>query len=234
MLTLEGIRVHRGGFSLQANFNVATGARVAVLGPSGAGKSTLLAAIAGFEPIEAGRVVWDRTDLTQLPPARRPVSILFQDNNLFAHLTAWQNVGLGLHPGLRLTASDRTRVETALARVGLDGLGGRKPGQLSGGQIARVALARLQVMHRPLILLDEPFGALGPALRAEMLSLVVDLASETGATLMVVSHEPRDAQALGGELVFVEGGRAHAPQDVTKAFVDPPPALADYLGAPPA
>lgn len=230
MLTLEGLRITQDDWQLEADVNLPKGARVAVLGPSGAGKSTLLAAIAGFQPLAAGRVLWDGTDITALPPAKRPVSILFQDNNLFPHLTVSQNVGLGLRPDLKLDKAQEDAVSKALSHVGLDGLEQRKPGQLSGGQIARVALARVLLRHRPIMLLDEPFGALGPALRAEMLTLVREICDETGATLLMVSHEPEDARVLDGMVVLVAQGKAHPAVPVADIFANPPEALRDYLG----
>ncbi|MHC0052244.1 thiamine ABC transporter ATP-binding protein [Actibacterium sp. D379-3] len=230
MLTLEDVLVQQGDFTLHADFSVAAGDRVAVIGPSGAGKSTLLDVIAGFFAPSRGRVLWQGRDLTPLAPGARPVSILFQDNNLFPHLTVAQNVGLGLRPDLKLDAAQRDAVAHSLDRVGLSGLGPRKPGALSGGQRSRVALARVLLRARPLLLLDEPFAALGPALKAEMLALVQALAAETGATLLMVSHDPQDARALAGKTVLVAGGRAHAPQDTAALFANPPPALAAYLG----
>ncbi|MEC7762658.1 MAG: ATP-binding cassette domain-containing protein [Pseudomonadota bacterium] len=229
MLTLENLRISLGDFSLSADLTIGTGRKVAVLGPSGAGKSTLLAAIAGYQSAK-GRVVLGEDDLSALPPAQRPITTIFQDNNLFPHLTAAQNVGLGLRPDLRLTATDQTHVDEALARVGLQGLGGRKPAALSGGQAARVALARALLRRKPLILLDEPFGALGPALRDEMLELVSSLTDETGATLMMVSHEPDDARRIADEVVLVAEGKAHAPVPTDEIFANPPEALRDYLG----
>ena len=228
MLTLEKMRVEMEGFRLEAELTVPTGARVAVLGPSGAGKSTLLGAIAGFQPV-TGQVLWKGAPMPATP-AKRPISMVFQDNNLFPHLSAFDNVALGLSPSLRLSAGDRARVQGALERVGLNGFGDRKPGRLSGGQVARVALARVLLRDRPLLLLDEPFGALGPALKAEMLSLVAELLDETGATLMMVSHEPEDARLIADHVVLVAEGRAHAPVPTGEIFANPPEALRDYLG----
>jgi len=230
MLTLEGIRVRRGEFTLSADFSVAAGTRTAVIGPSGAGKSTLFDVIAGFEVPELGRVLWQGRDLAGVAPGGRPISVLFQDNNLFAHLTAAQNVGLALNPGLRLSADDKARVAQALARVGLEGLEGRKPGALSGGQQGRVGLARILLTARPLVLLDEPFSALGPALKSEMLRLLAEVLDETGASLLMVTHEPQDAAAIAGQTVLVSGGVAHAPVDTARLLADPPPELKDYLG----
>ncbi|MCV2882004.1 thiamine ABC transporter ATP-binding protein [Actibacterium sp. XHP0104] len=230
MLTLEGLVYRSDDFSLSADFAVPPGARVAVIGPSGSGKSTLLDMIAGFLAPVQGRVLWQGNDLTRMPPGDRPISLLFQDNNLFPHLTVAQNVGLGLRPDLRLSADQRAAVGAALARVGLAGYEARKPAALSGGQRSRVALARVLLRARPLMLLDEPFAALGPALRAEMLMLVRELADETGATVLMVTHDPRDARALGDQTVLVAGGLAHPPQPTEALFNDPPPALRAYLG----
>jgi thiamine transport system ATP-binding protein len=230
MLTLEGLRIALPGFTLDADLILPVGARVAVIGPSGAGKSTLLAAIAGFQPLAAGRILWSGRDLAALLPGQRPISILFQDNNLFPHLTAEQNVGLGLRPDLRLSGADRERVAAALARVGLAGFGARKPGALSGGQQSRVALARALLRARPLLLLDEPFSALGPALKAEMLGLVRDIASESSATLLMVTHDPRDAERIADQTILVAEGQVSPPAATAALFADPPPALRDYLG----
>jgi thiamine transport system ATP-binding protein len=142
MLALTDLTLAQGGFRLHADLRVATGARVALIGPSGAGKTTLLSAIAGFLAPARGRILWNGADITALPPGPRPLSILFQDQNLFPHLTVAQNLGLGLSPALRLSAADRARIGAVLARVGLDGLEARRPAALSGGQQSRVALAR--------------------------------------------------------------------------------------------
>lgn len=205
------------------------GARVAVIGPSGAGKSTLLMALAGFVP-HGGRILWQGGDIGALPPGDRPLSILFQDQNLFPHLSVAQNLGLGLSPRLRLTPADHRRIAATLERVGLDGLGARKPGQLSGGQMGRAALARALLRARPILLLDEPFAALGPALKAEMLDLVAETATETGATVLMVTHDPADAQRFAGRTVLVADGIAQGPQPTAELFANPPPALQAYLG----
>jgi thiamine transport system ATP-binding protein len=146
MLTLE-TTIRNGDFALRADLSVATGRRVAVIGPSGSGKSTLLAGIAGFLDA-SGRIAWDGRDLAPLPPAARPVSMIFQDNNLFPHLTAAQNVALGLRPNLRLSRVEETRVDEALAHVGLAGLGARKPGQLSGGRAGSADSAPGRTLRR--------------------------------------------------------------------------------------
>ncbi|MCC1480911.1 ATP-binding cassette domain-containing protein [Roseibaca sp. Y0-43] len=228
MLRLEDVRISQGDFHLRADFGLEAGARVAVIGPSGAGKSTLMGAIAGFVP-HAGRVTWQGRALAHDPGAR-PVSILFQDNNLFPHLTAFENVALGLKPSLRLSKEESLRVADALVRVGLAGLDNRRPAELSGGQQSRVALARTLIRARPLLLLDEPFAALGPALKADMLALVAEIATETGATMLMVSHDVADARAICGQTVLVADGVARPPKPTAALLDNPPPELRAYLG----
>lgn len=232
MLTLDNLRLSQDGFALSANWQVAPGARIALIGPSGAGKSTLLSAIAGFLVPSSGRILWQGQELG--PPGTRPVSLLFQDQNLFPHLTIAQNLGLGLDPSLRLTPLQHAAVAQALIRVGLAGLGPRKPAQLSGGQQGRAALARALLRARPLLLLDEPFAALGPALKAEMLDLVDEIITATEArpavALLMITHDPADALRLCDQTVLVADGVAAAPQPTAALLANPPAALRSYLG----
>ena len=230
MLKLDNVQIVQGAFSLEADFSVQTARKVAVIGPSGAGKSTILGALGGFIPLAAGRVYWNGQEITDTKPGKRPISMLFQDNNLFPHLSVSQNVSLGVRGNLRLSAEDTSRVAAAIKRVGLETMNERRPGALSGGQQSRAALARVLVQDRSLILLDEPFAALGPALRNEMLDLVCDLATETNATLMMVTHAPEDVARIADDVIFVEGGRAQAPAPAADLMANPPPALRAYLG----
>lgn len=230
MLTLEGLELAQGSFRLQAALTVEAGARVAVLGASGAGKSTLLMGIAGFLPPVAGRILWQGRDISALPPGARPLTVLFQDINLFGNLTVERNVALGIDPRLKLRRETRARVAEALVEVGLEGMGARLPHQLSGGQQGRVALARALLRARPLLLLDEPFSALGPALKAEMRALIARVLARTGATLLMVTHDPEDARALTPQAILVGDGRAEPPRPTGELLAAPPPALRDWLG----
>jgi thiamine transport system ATP-binding protein len=230
MLKLEQVLITQGSFSLRADMSIEPQKKYAVIGPSGAGKSTLLGALCGFAPITEGRLMWQGRDITNDAPGARPMTMLFQDNNLFPHLSILQNVGLGLRRDMRLTASDKADVERALSRVGLAEMADRKPGSLSGGQQSRAALARVLVQARPLVLLDEPFAALGPALRNEMLDLVQQLVTETNASLIMVTHDPKDVARIADEVIFVAGGIAHAPQPAKALMANPPAELRSYLG----
>ncbi|WP_444463005.1 thiamine ABC transporter ATP-binding protein [Rhodobacter capsulatus] len=230
MLTLDKILILQDDFRLSADFTIPEGERVALLGPSGAGKSTLLSVLAGFLAPSSGRILWRGDDITKLAPGDRPLSILFQDQNLFPHLSVTQNLGLGLSPKLRLSRADHARIAAALDRVGLSGLGDRRPATLSGGQQSRVALARCLLRARPILALDEPFAALGPALKSDMLALVAEIAGEQRATVLMVSHDPADARALCPQTVLVAEGVAHPPAPTAALLAAPPPALAAYLG----
>ena len=230
MLTLKVAQIAQGSFHLVADLTFEQGQKYAVIGPSGAGKSTLLSAICGFVPLINGTLWYAGQDITDAEPGDRPMTMLFQDNNLFPHLTVLQNVGLGLRPDLRLTALEKEQALAALARVGLSDQVTKRPGALSGGQQSRAALARVLVQSRPVVLLDEPFAALGPALRNEMLDLMQDLMAETAATLIMVTHAPEDVRRIADQVVFVGGGVAQPAQPAETLMKNPPPELQDYLG----
>ena len=230
MLELTGLEVRLGDFRLTADLGLEPGV-VAVMGPSGGGKSTLLAAIAGFQPVTAGRVLWQGEDLTDRPPGERPVAVLFQDNNLFPHLSVAQNVGLALGPSLKPGAEGAERIAAALARVGLEGRGRDRPGSLSGGQQSRAALARVLLQERAIVLLDEAFSALGPALRAEMLDLTVETLAGEGRLVLMVSHDPEDAARVAPRTLVVAEGEVTGPWETAKLLADPPDVVRRYLGA---
>jgi len=201
-----------------------------VSAPSGAGKSSLLAAMAGFLALQDGQILWEGRDIAALPPAQRPMAMLFQDNNLFPHLSAARNIALALTRRAKLTADQTDQVNAALERVGLAGFGTKKPPQLSGGEQSRVALARVMLQDKPILLVDEPFSALGPALKAEMLDLLGELARERGSLVMMVTHDPADALRIAEKTIVVAEGTAHPPEQTEGLLQNPPPALAAYLG----
>jgi len=207
MLTLTDVTWLYQHLPMRFTLSVRQGEMIAVLGPSGAGKSTLLNLVAGFLQPANGRITIEGQDHTHTPPAARPVSMLFQENNLFTHLTVRQNIGLGMHPGLRLNAGQQQKLSDIAAQMGIGDLLARLPGELSGGQRQRVALARCLVREQPILLLDEPFSALDPALRQEMLALVQSVCKRQNITLLMVSHSIEDAARIASRALVVAEGR---------------------------
>jgi thiamine transport system ATP-binding protein len=233
-IRLADVHLTLGSRKFHFDCGINEGQVTAVVGPSGSGKSTLLNLISGFERPDSGRILIDGRDVTELAPAERPISLVFQDNNLFSHLDLFTNIGLGIHPSMRLTPTDRNAISDALVRVGLEGYERRLPGSLSGGERQRAAFARALVRHRPVLLLDEPFAALDPGLRAAMVELLVDLHAETRATILLVTHDPRDVHRLADHVLFIEDGHVliDARKDVFLTRGDLP-AVGNFLGTPP-
>ncbi|WP_252911978.1 thiamine ABC transporter ATP-binding protein [Aliihoeflea aestuarii] len=234
-LELNDIRfAYPGGSEMIFDLSVPAGEIVGLLGASGSGKSTLLHLVAGFEEPQSGMIRIAGDDVTRLDPARRAVSMVFQENNLFHHLSVADNVGLGRSPSLRLTEADRADISKALADVGLAGKEDRRPDALSGGERQRAALARALVRRHPLLLLDEPFASLGPALRTEMVELVRSLQTRTGMTIVFVTHAPEDARALADRIIFLEDGRIAADGPVETFYgPDAPAEFTAYVGRSP-
>ncbi|MGP4693534.1 thiamine ABC transporter ATP-binding protein [Agrobacterium cavarae] len=209
------LQLGRQHFFFDASFEAAK--VTAVVGPSGSGKSTLLNLVAGFETPTGGRVLIGADDMGGRDPAERPISLIFQDNNLFAHLDIATNIGLGISPSLRLTQDDKAKIASALERVGLAGFEKRLPSSMSGGERQRAALARALVRQRAVMLLDEPFAALDPGLRAGMAGLLKELQSENGNTVLLVTHHPDDIRRLADAVVFLSDGKILF-QGATEAF----------------
>ncbi|MBP11813.1 MAG: thiamine ABC transporter ATP-binding protein [Acidiferrobacteraceae bacterium] len=232
-LTLDNLHFSWGDWQLEVSTVVDRNRCVALIGPSGAGKSTLLSLIAGFETPDQGRILVDDKDVTGRPPAQRPVTMMFQEHNLFAHLSLYDNVALGRHPGLKLTVTDSEVVREALATAGLADLEERLPADVSGGQRQRAALARCLCQQRPLLLLDEPFTSLEPALRQEMHQLVDRLRRKHNLTVILISHLPFEAAAVAQEVLFMHSGRV-VEQGPSRVIMKHPktPELRAYLQFP--
>lgn len=192
---------------MQFTLNVPKGERVAIVGESGAGKSTLLNLIAGFDLPTSGEIWLNNCNHTQTDVANRPVSMLFQDNNLFPHLTVAQNIGLGLVPSLSLNAKQQAQVAKIAEKMGIAEFLDRRADQLSGGQKQRVALARTLLRDKPILLLDEPFSALDPKRREELQQLVAELCQERQLTLLMVTHQIEESRALFDRVICMENGR---------------------------
>lgn len=201
----------------------------AVVGPSGAGKSTFLNLISGFASISSGSIIWNGQEISNLPPAKRSVSILFQDNNLFPHLSVWRNLALAVTHWPKISRNNEEKLKAVMSEVGILGLENRKPSQLSGGQQSRVALARVLLQKNKILLLDEPFSALGPSLKDQMLELIKKIAKNKKLLVLMVTHEPADAKKVASQTLVVKDKKVHPPLSTEKALDPINGPLADYL-----
>ena len=231
MLQVKNLFVDLGGFRLTADYEIEWGSLISIVGPSGAGKSTILNALAGFIPLTSGVIKWNGSDITKLDPGLRPLSILFQDYNLFSHLTVKDNIAIGLRPNLKLDDLETEMVNSVIEEVGLSKFKFIKPFQLSGGQRTRVSLARSIVRSKPILLLDEAFSGLGPALRSEMIKLIKDKSIKEGITLIMVSHHIKDAIELDQKVIFVNDGETMKPTNVSIFINSQDENIRDYIGS---
>ncbi len=201
----------------------------AVVGPSGAGKSTFLNIISGFASISSGSIIWNGQEISSLPPAKRSVSILFQDNNLFPHLSVWRNLALAVTHWPKISRDNEEKLKAVMSEVGILGLENRTPSQLSGGQQSRVALARVLLQKNKILLLDEPFSALGPSLKDQMLDLIKKISKNKKLLVLMATHEPADAKKVASQTLVVKDKKVHPPVSTEKALDPINGPLADYL-----
>ncbi|GAA1798424.1 ABC transporter ATP-binding protein [Nocardioides hankookensis] len=231
MLTIDDVSVAYDGVPavVDASLTLDDGQVLAVLGPSGSGKSTLLRAIAGLEPVASGRIGWDGADLAGVPTHKRGFALMFQDGQLFGHLTVARNVGYALR--LRRTPNAAARVRELLALVGLEGYDDRLPATLSGGERQRVALARSLAVQPRLLLLDEPLSALDAGLRERLAHDLRDILREAGTTALMVTHDQEEAFTVADRIAVMRAGRVVQQGDIAavwRAPADPETAL--FLG----
>ena len=231
MLSLRDVSVAYDGIAavVDVDLELSDGQVLAVLGPSGCGKSTLLRAIAGLEPLSAGSVSWDGADLGGVPTHKRGFALLFQDGQLFAHLTVARNVGYALR--LRRAANTRARVDELLELVGLAGFGDRLPATLSGGERQRVALARALAAEPRLLLLDEPLSALDAGLRERLAADLRDILRAAGTTALMVTHDHDEAFRVADRLAVMRAGRVVQEGPIAEVWREPAdPETALFLG----
>ncbi len=189
------------------SLRVGPGEIVAITGRSGAGKSTLLDLVAGFIKPLSGTISFNGNELSLLPVEKRPVSILFQADNLFDHLSVTANLSLGLVLGLASGRKKNQALEAALKEVGLAGFGPRRARNLSGGQQQRVALARTLLRNQPILLLDEPFANLDTQTAQAMRDLVSALARQHKWHTLIVSHQSEDVSGFADRAFTLDGGK---------------------------
>ena len=224
MLSLHGVSVAYGATTALAEIDLELlpGERLAVLGPSGSGKSSLLRAIAGLEPLAAGRIEWDGQDLARVPVHKRGFGLMFQDYVLFPHRDVAGNVAFGLEMQ-SLARTDRlASVAAVLELVGLPGYGARRIDQLSGGEQQRVALARALAPTPRLLMLDEPLGALDRALRTHLLDELAGLFARLGLPIIYVTHDQEEALAVGQRVAVINAGRLEAVMPARDVWRSPP------------
>ena len=215
--------------AISANLSLESDKIYAIIGPSGAGKSTFLNLISGFSEISSGSILWNEQEISDLPPSKRNISILFQDNNLFPHLSVWRNLALAVSHWPKISNDDEDKLHSVISEVGIHGLESRKPSQLSGGQQSRVALARVLLQKNKILLLDEPFAALGPSLKDQMLELIKKIARKRGLLVLMVTHDPADANKIASQTIVVKNNKVHPPLNTNKALDPINGPLADYL-----
>jgi len=178
-----------------------------LLGPSGCGKTTMLRLAAGFEYPDAGRIILEGQDITDLPPNRRKVNTIFQSYALFPHLTVWENIAFGLRVAKRSKGEIDAEVEAMLRLIRMGGEAHKKPGQLSGGQKQRVAIARALINKPQVLLLDEPLAALDLKLRQRMLIELDMIHDQVGITFLYVTHDQGEAMSLSDRIAVMDSGR---------------------------
>jgi sulfate transport system ATP-binding protein len=208
MIAVSGVSKHYGDFAAldDVSIDIEPGSLTALLGPSGSGKSTLLRVIAGLETPDAGTVVIEDRDVTNVPPQRRDIGFVFQHYAAFKHMTVRDNVGFGLKVRKRPKAEIAAKVDELLGIVGLAGYQERYPSQLSGGQRQRMALARALAVEPKVLLLDEPFGALDANVRAELRAWLRRLHEEVHVTTVLVTHDQEEAMELADRIVVLNAG----------------------------
>jgi sn-glycerol 3-phosphate transport system ATP-binding protein len=216
------------------SFEVAPGTLAVLLGPSGCGKSTTLRLIAGLETVTAGRVQIGGEDVTDRPPVRRNVAMVFQSYALFPHLTVAENIVFGLRVR-RVPAAERAaRLTRVVELLGLERLLERKPAQLSGGQQQRVALGRAIIAEKPVCLMDEPLSNLDAQLRAEMRREIRALQQKLAMTLVYVTHDQTEAMTMADQVILLREGRVEQDAPPAELYARPVTAFAArFVGTPP-
>jgi len=207
-LRIEGVTKRFGSFVAldDVSLSIYRGELFALLGGSGSGKSTLLRCLAGFLELDAGRIILDGQDMAGVAPYARPVNMMFQSYALFPHMSVAQNIAFGLKQEGMPKPAIAARVTEMLALTRMEGFGDRRPAQLSGGQKARVALARALAKRPKLLLLDEPLSALDKNLREATQFELVNIQERTGTTFIIVTHDQEEAMTMASRLAVMDRG----------------------------
>jgi spermidine/putrescine transport system ATP-binding protein len=224
--TFGGVRAVDG-----IDLHIPAGEFFTLLGPSGCGKTTTLRLVAGFERPDAGAILLDEVDMSRTPPHQRRVNTVFQSYALFPHMTVRDNVAFGLRYQKCSKAEARKRVDETVSLVRLEGLEDRRPAQLSGGQQQRVALARTLVLAPPVLLLDEPLGALDARLRLDLQVELKRIQEQLGITFIYVTHDQDEALTMSDRVAVMRDGRIEQRGEPRELYEAPATAfVANFLG----
>lgn len=216
MIKLEDITVQLGNFRAKFTVEINKNEWIGLIGKSGAGKSTFLNLIAGFVSPDAGALLVNNMDMSDYPASKRPVSSLFQENNLFPHLSVYQNIAIAIKPNLKLYVNEKEKIYEIIEYLNLSNKIHSSIGKLSGGERQRVALGRVMSSDKKILLLDEPFSQLDPNLRIEMLELINQIREEKNITIIMSIHTPTEAIDFVSKFLLIKDGeicRELAPQD---------------------
>ena len=216
MIKLENISIKLDNFRTKFTVEINKGEWVGIIGQSGAGKSTFLNLIAGFAQPEVGSLLINNTEMRNLPASKRSISSLFQDNNLFPHLSVYQNIAIAIKPNLKLHDNEKEKIFEIIEYLNLSSKIHSSIGTLSGGERQRVALGRVMSSDKKILLLDEPFSQLDPNLRIEMLELIKKIREKKNITIIMAIHTPAEAIDFVSRFLLIKEGeilRELEPQD---------------------
>ena len=216
MIKLENISIKLDNFRTKFTVEINEGEWIGIIGQSGAGKSTFLNLIAGFAQPEVGSLLINNIEMRDLPASKRSISSLFQDNNLFPHLSVYQNIAIAIKPNLKLHDNEKKKIFEIIEYLNLSSKIHSSIGTLSGGERQRVALGRVMSSDKKILLLDEPFSQLDPNLRIEMLELIKKIREKKNITIIMAIHTPAEAIDFVSRFLLIKEGeilRELEPQD---------------------
>ena len=216
MIKLENISIKLDNFRTKFTVEINKGEWVGIIGQSGAGKSTFLNLIAGFAQPEVGSLLINNTEMRNLSASKRSISSLFQDNNLFPHLSVYQNIAIAIKPNLKLHENEKGKIFEIIEYLNLSSKIHSSIGTLSGGERQRVALGRVMSSDKKILLMDEPFSQLDPNLRIEMLELIQKIRKKKKITIIMAIHTPAEAIDFVSRFLLIKEGevfRELKPQD---------------------
>ena len=209
-LSARKCQIKNGGFSVQCDFSLKTGNHLSLFGPSGSGKSSVLLGLAGFLPIMNGDLIYNAQSISNMEPKDRPFDLLFQENNLFPHLTVSKNILLGLGAKAKMDSQNSNTVNKILDLVGLYKEKDRLPQNISGGQRSRAAIARSLIRKKPILLLDEPFAALDVMTIRMLQNIIINLQSINGISIVLCDHQARDLLNCVDTAAIISNGKVIA------------------------